>query len=190
MVISKLTESSEYECDDDQQPKPFNQVELNDLVRDLKLQASAFNLDSRLKAKRILSTDTTFAWHKHRENEYIRFFAKEHSLVYCVDVEGLIKKLRTVYNSIDWRLFIDASKSSLKAFCCTIPICLLPFSLAHRTCMKKSLENIKLLLSKIQYSTHVWKICVDFKVLYVLQFYMCYRSTVRIYKVLVPLFYM
>ena len=53
---------SEYECDDDQQPKPFNQAELNDLVRDLILpKASALILSSRLKAKCMLSTDTTFA---------------------------------------------------------------------------------------------------------------------------------
>ena len=78
-------------------------------------KASTLILGSRLKAKCILSTDTTFAWYKHCENEYIRFFAKEHSLVYCVDVQGLIKKLGIVYNSNDWRLFIDASKSSLKA---------------------------------------------------------------------------
>ena len=42
---SQLTESSEYECDDDQQPKPFNQAELNNLVRDLNLpKASALIL--------------------------------------------------------------------------------------------------------------------------------------------------
>ena len=59
---SQLIESSEYECDDDQQPKAFNKAELNDLVRDLNLpKASALILGSRLKAKRILSTDTTFA---------------------------------------------------------------------------------------------------------------------------------
>ena len=59
---SQLTESSEYQCDDDQQPKPFNQAKLNDLVRDLNLsKASALILGSRLKAKRMLSTDTTFA---------------------------------------------------------------------------------------------------------------------------------
>ena len=63
----------------------------------------------------MLSTDTTFARYKHRGNEYIHFFAKEHSLVCCADVQGLIKKLRTVYNSNDWRLLIAASKSSLKA---------------------------------------------------------------------------
>ena len=65
---SQLTESSEYECDDDQQSKPFNQAELNDLVRDLNLpKASALILCSRVKAKRILSANTTFAWYKHRE---------------------------------------------------------------------------------------------------------------------------
>ena len=83
---SQLTESSEYECDDDnQQPKSFHQAELNDLVRDLNLpKASALILDSRLKTKRVLSTDTTFAWYEHRENEYIHFFAKEHSLIWIV----------------------------------------------------------------------------------------------------------
>ena len=122
-----------------------------------------------MKAKRILSTDITSAWCKHRENEYMCFFAKEHSLVYCVDVQGLIKKLGTVYNSNDCCLFIDASKSSLKAVLLynTNHFASI-FLAAHSTCMKESYENIKLLLSKIQNSTHVWKICVDFKVLYML----------------------
>ena len=84
---SQLTESSEYECDDDQQPKPFNQAELNDFVRDLNLpKASALIVGCKLKAKHMLSTDTTFDWYKHRKNEYICFFAKEHSLVYYADV--------------------------------------------------------------------------------------------------------
>ena len=119
---------------------------------------------SRLKAKHILSTGTTFAWYKYRENECLRFFAKEHSLVDCVDVQGLIKKLGTVYNSNYWHLFVDALKSSLKAVLLhnTNQFAFIPS--AQSTCMKKSYENIKL-LSKIQYSIHVWKICVDFKVL-------------------------
>ena len=57
----QLTKSSEYECDDDQQPKLFNQAKLNDLVRDLNLpKASAPILGFRMKAKHMLSTDTTF----------------------------------------------------------------------------------------------------------------------------------
>ena len=142
----------------------FNQSELNDFVRDLNLpKASALILGSRLKANRMLSTDTTFGWYKPCENEYIRFFAKEHFLVYCVDIQDLIKKLGTVYNSNDWRLFTDASKSSLKAVLLHNANQFGFISLAHSTCMKESYENIKLLLLKIQYSTHVWKICVDLK---------------------------
>ena len=80
---SQLTECSEYVYnDDDQHPKPFNQAELNDLIRDWNLpKASALILGSKLKAKRMLCTDTTFAWYKHCERECIRFFAMEHSLV-------------------------------------------------------------------------------------------------------------
>ena len=87
-----------YECNDDQQLKPFIQVDLNDLFRDLNLpKACALILGSSLKAKRMLSTDTAFAWYRHRENECIRFFVKEHSLVYYVDVQGLIKQLGDIY---------------------------------------------------------------------------------------------
>ena len=64
---------------------------------------------------RMLSTNTTFAWYIHRENEYNCFFAEEHFLVCCVDEQDLIRKLGTVYISNDWRLFIDSSKSRLKA---------------------------------------------------------------------------
>ena len=113
----------------------------------------------------MLSTDTTFAWYKHRESEYIRFFTMENSLVYCVDIQGLIEKLGTVYNRSDWRLFIDASKSSLKAVLLHNTNQFASTPLAHSTCMKESYENMKLLLGKLQYSTHTWKICVDFKVL-------------------------
>ena len=68
---SQLTECSEHEYDDDQQPKPFNQAELNDLVRDLNLpEASALILSSRLQANRMLCTDTPIAWYKHRERIY------------------------------------------------------------------------------------------------------------------------
>ena len=163
---SQLTECSEHECDDDQQPMPFHQAELNDLARGLDLpKSSALFLGSRLKAKRTFSTDITFAWYKHCESEYIHFFTMENSLVYCVDIQGLIEKLGTVYNPSDWCLFIDASKSSLKAVLLHNTNQFASIPLAHSTFMKESYENMKLLLEKLQYSTHTWKISVDFKVL-------------------------
>ena len=130
---SQLKESSEYDCDDDQQPKPFNHAKLNDLVRYLNLpKASALILGSRLKAKRMLSTDITFAWYKHRENEYISFFAKEHSSVHCVDVQGLLKKLETVYIPMTGASLLMHQSRARKLFCCSIQISLLPFLLLIR----------------------------------------------------------
>ena len=71
----QVTDCSKYEYGDDQQPKPFNQAELNDLVRDLNLpKTSALILGSRLKAKRMLCTDTTFVWYKYHEKDYIFAF--------------------------------------------------------------------------------------------------------------------
>ena len=143
MSDSQLTKCSEDEYDD-QQPKPFNQAELNDLVRDLNLpKASALILGSRLKAKctGMLSFNTTFVWYKHCERKYICFFAMEHSLFYCVDIQDLTEKLETVYNPSDWRLFIDASKSSLKAVLLRNRNQFASIPSAYLTCIKESWKN-------------------------------------------------
>ena len=113
--------------------------EEEDLVRDLNLpKASPLILCSRLKTKCMIWTITTFVWYEHCERKYICFFAMEHSLIYCVDIQGLIEKLETVYNPSDWCLSIDASKSSLKAvlFCNRNQFASIPF--AHLTCMEES----------------------------------------------------
>ena len=87
---SQLTECSECDYDNHKQRKLFYQPELDDLVRNLNLpKAFALIPGSRLRVKRMLCTDTTFVWFKHREREYIRFFSMEHSLVYCVDIQHL-----------------------------------------------------------------------------------------------------
>ena len=81
------------------------QEELNDLVRDLDLpKLSAFFLGSRLKSKNLLNDGVRFSWYKHREKKHLPFFINESPLVYCDDVKGLIEKLGTAYNSLDWRL--------------------------------------------------------------------------------------
>ena len=149
LSYSQLTDCLEHEYGNDWQPKSFNQAELNDLVRDLNLpKTSTLILGSRLKAKCMLCTDTSFAWYKHCEKEYICFFTMKHSLVYCVDIQGLLKKLETVYNPSGWCPFTDASKSSLKAVLLYSRNQFTSISLVHLTCMKESHENMKILLSQ------------------------------------------
>ena len=101
-------------------------------------KASALILGSRLKAKRMICTNITFVWYERCERKCICFFAMEHSLVYCVDIQGLIEKLETVYNPSDWCLFIDTSKSSLKAVLFRNRNQFASFPFAHLTCMEES----------------------------------------------------
>ena len=53
---------------DSNEPLLFNQSELNDLVRELKLTKDCADLlGSRLNAKNVLAPCTTYSWYRHRE---------------------------------------------------------------------------------------------------------------------------
>uniref|UniRef100_A0A8D8TYE9 Uncharacterized protein n=1 Tax=Cacopsylla melanoneura TaxID=428564 RepID=A0A8D8TYE9_9HEMI len=69
------------------------------------------------------------------------------------------------YKSEEWRLFIDSSKMSLKAVLLHIGNELPSVPLAHATNMKETYESMKLLLDKIKYDEHKWKLCGDLKVI-------------------------
>ena len=167
---SQSEEKSEYECSEDERIKRFRQEDLNDLMRDLDLpKVSAVLLGSRLKSRNMLESKVTFSWYKHREKEYLPFFTKEADLVYCVDVKGFIEKLGTTYNSCDWRLFIDSSKRSLNAVLLHNGNLFASIPLAHSTQLKESYKTMKILPTKLKYTDHAWKICVDIKVLNMLQ---------------------
>ena len=98
-------------------PRPFNQEELNDLIRDLGLpKDGAEFLASRLKERNLLSKGTRVSLYRNRDESFRKYFTEEDDLVYCNDVHGLMNKLKEdIYESHEWRLFIDSSKRSLKA---------------------------------------------------------------------------
>jgi len=47
--------------------------------------------------------------------DLVHFFKMERGLVACTDTDGLMQTLNINHNHLDWRLFIDSSKLSLKA---------------------------------------------------------------------------
>ena len=108
-----------------------------------------------------------FSWNKHRKKEYLPLFINESPLIYCVDVKGLIKKLDTAYNPLNWRLFIDSSKTSSKAVLLHNGNLFAFLPLAHFTQMKETYENIEI-KTKLKYE-HKWKVCADIKVLNISQ---------------------
>ena len=70
----------------------------------------------------------------------------ERGLVACTDVDGLMQTLNINHNPLDWRLFIDSSKLSLKAVLLhngnTVP----SIPVGHSVHTKESYENMKIRL--------------------------------------------
>ena len=97
-------------------PQLFSQNELNDLAKDLNLsKESSELLASRLKEKNLLQPGTFITYYRNRQDEFLPYFTQEKDIVFCDNVEGVLKKLVvTQYDPNDWRLFVDSCKRSLK----------------------------------------------------------------------------
>jgi len=94
----------------------ITQEELNYLIRDLDLPKSiAELLVSRLQQWNLLKENVRISVYCKRHEVLVQFFKMERGLIACTDVDGLVQTLNINHNSLDWRLFIDSSKLSLKA---------------------------------------------------------------------------
>ena len=162
--ISSDDSDPDYKCSLSD-PQPFNQKELNDLVRDLNLpKESSEILASRLKEKNLLTPETNITFYRTREKNLLQYFSQEKDLVFCNDVGNILQQMGLKnYKARDWRLFMDSSKRSLKCVLLhngnkygSIPI-------AHSTTLKEEYTNISKVMEKIKYQDHNWVICVDLK---------------------------
>lgn len=96
--------------------QPFNQSELNDLIRDLNLNKDQSELlASRLKQRGFVDEKTKVTFYRNRNESLIPFFKKDGELSYCDNVVGLFNEMKQPYKTDEWRLFIDSSKNSLIA---------------------------------------------------------------------------
>jgi len=148
-------------------PILFNQNDLNDLIRDLNLPKDSSELmASRLKEKNLLLPGTKITIYRKRDEEFLKYFSSENSLVYCNDIEGLLNLYKAdMYKPEDWRLFIDSSKESLKAVLLHNGNKYAAVPIGHSTILKESYESLKFLLKTINYDLHKWRISGDFKMI-------------------------
>ena len=65
----------------------------------------------------------------------------------------------------EWRLFIDSSKSSLKAVLLHHDNCKPSVPVAYAVGLKESYKSTEMILNLISYSLYKWKICGDLKVI-------------------------
>lgn len=71
----------------------------------------------------------------------------------------------SVYNPDQWRLFIDASKRSLKAVLLYRDSSKKPVPVLYAVGMKETYQTMQLVLDCIKYDEHKWRANCDFKVL-------------------------
>jgi len=163
--------ASEEENDTDflgntRQPHLIRKAELNDLVRDLNMsKKQAELLASRLRGWNLLEEGVKICTFRQRQQEFENLFSMQDGLVFCSDVNTLFNSLGQENKPGEWRLFMDSSKTSLKAVLLhngnhypSIPI-------AYAAQMKETYENMKFLLTMIQYEKYSWYICADLKVI-------------------------
>ena len=113
-------ESEDTEIDppfkDESKPLFINQERLNDLVRDLYFsKKKAEILESRLQQWNLLREGTTISSFRQRNRSLSSYYAIANDICYCTNVDGLMNDLEYEHNPADWKLFIDFSKTSLKA---------------------------------------------------------------------------
>ncbi|KAI6650024.1 hypothetical protein LOD99_6239 [Oopsacas minuta] len=131
----------------------FSQEKLNDLVRDLTLSKAASNiLGSRLYQKNLFSSFTKISYYRDREQQFLPYFTQSEYCVYCCEIEGLLKELgRTLYDSNDWRLFIDSSKRSFKVALLHNYNKFGSLPLAHSVILTGKYKNVNFVLQLISY---------------------------------------
>jgi len=90
--------------------------ELNDLIRDLELPKNkAELLASRLQQWNLLHHSVKVTTFRTRNQEFEQFFKTLGYFTYCKHIDGLMDAMHMRHSPQQWRLFIDASKTSLKA---------------------------------------------------------------------------
>ena len=101
--------------------------------------------------------------YRKRTEDLLALFTVKDDLWFCNNITEHFERVEIPYDKTNWRFFIDASKDSIKAVLLhngnTLPF----VPIAYSTTMKESYENLKTILTSIQYEDHNWHIRADFK---------------------------
>ncbi len=161
-----VNETTVYEPAELMEPQLYDQARLNDLVRDLRLSKDdAELLASRLQENNLLDNSARVSYFRRRNDKFLDYFKEEDGLCFCSDIHGLFNALGHNHEVEEWRLFIDASKYSLKAVLLHNWNKLPSVPIAYATGLIESYESMRLILEKVKYNLYKWKVIADFKVI-------------------------
>ena len=105
-------------------------------------------LGSRLRGWNLLQKDTKLCFFRNHQEEFQEFYSEENDLVYWKNICAVMDVFDHEHKTTEWRLFIDALKTSLKAVLLHNRNKLPSVLLAYVTNMKETYENLKILLEK------------------------------------------
>ena len=116
----------------------------------------------------MLNADAKVIYFRKRTADLTHLFTMSGKLCYCNDIPALFTKFGIEHDAHEWRLFIDASKCSIKAVLLhngnvhpSVPV-------AYSVTMRETYQNLNEILECIHYVEHKWAICADFKVIAIL----------------------
>jgi len=152
--------STEADFTADLQSNEFHRItqeEVNYLIRDPDLpKCKAKLLGSRLQQWKLLKENARISVYFKRYEDLVQFFKMERGLVACIDIDGLMQTLNINHIPLDWRLFIDSSKLSLKAVLLHNGNTLPSIPVGHSVHNKESYKNMKILMEAINYDNFKW----------------------------------
>ncbi|CAH0563180.1 unnamed protein product [Brassicogethes aeneus] len=148
------------------------QNRLDMMARQLKLsQKRQVVLAQHLKSLNILAPDVKIYGALGRQREFMKYFNRndENTFAHWNNISGLMAANGNEYNAADWRLFIDASKSSLKSVLLYIDNTKSPIPVSIHTETDENKESMQKIIDAIKYHENLWKVCADLKVVALLR---------------------
>lgn len=146
----------------------ISQLRLNTMIRQLKLsKRRSVILAGHLRAVNILASDVKISSFRNRQAIFAQYYTanQENTFAYCHDIGALMISMNIEYAAEDWRLFIDGSKTSLKAVLLFYNNSINPVPLAFSKVTKETYESLKQILEMIKWNEHQWRISADLKVI-------------------------
>ena len=125
-------------------------------------------LASRLQQWNSLHHSVKVTIFRTRNQEFKQFFKTVGYFTYCKDTDGLMDAMHMSHSPEQWRLFIDVSKTSLKAVFLRNGNKLPSIPVAYAPNTKEIYTTMNNILAEVDYKKCQWEFCGDLKVIAVL----------------------